>query len=299
MRDAFLSACSLMERRAKQTGGVDAPRAVIAVDTHVGIAKAKRNPTNQDSVFARATDDGRFAVIVVADGVSTASYGSGDLASHHLTDAAAEVWADVLPKYLMEERVEEVSVIGQILDEANERIVAHVNENFSPFDGNPHEVMGTTALVCVIRSGIVTLASLGDSRAYLQTSSGLEQITADHNLWTLSVLDGISADAALSMPHGDALARCLGTFVIENRQLTPVRPEADFFRFSITRGDTLLLTTDGLIDFAGANPFAAEENVLTVMLAEPDPALACLELILLANRGGGGDNVGVGIAHFV
>ena len=59
------------------------------------------------------------------------------------------------------------------------------------------------------------------------------------------------------------------------------------------------MTTDGLVDFGGPNPFAAEENILAAMLAEPDPALACLELILLGNRGGGGDNLGVGIIHFI
>lgn len=299
MREAFINACTMMERRARAVTGGDVPRTVLAVDTHVGIAKGRRNPTNQDSVFGQVSDDGRFALIVVADGVSTASYGSGDLASHYLRDAAEAVWDEVLPKYLMDERIEEVDIITSILETANDAIVAHVNEHHTPFSGNPHEVMGTTALVAVVREGIVTLASLGDSRVYIQTPNGLEQVTADHNLWTLSVLDGISADAALSMPHGDALARCLGTFMIEDRQLTAVRPEADYFRFALARGDTLLLTTDGLIDFAGSNPFAAEENILSAMLAEPDPALACLELILLANRGGGGDNIGVGIAHFV
>ena len=299
MRDAFLNACALMERRANSVGEPTSPRTVLAVDTHVGVAKRRRNPTNQDSVFGKVSDDGRFALIVVADGVSTASYGSGDLASNFLTRTATEVWEEVLPRYLMDERLDEVEIIGKILEVANGHIVDYVNDHFLPFDGNPHEVMGTTSLVAVIRDGIATVASLGDSRVYIQTTAGLEQVTADHNLWTLSILDGISADAALSMPHGDALARCLGTFVIDGKRLEAVPPEADYFRFALTRGDTVLMTTDGLIDFAGANPFASEENVLSVMLAEPDPALACLELILLANRGGGGDNLGIGIIHMV
>jgi serine/threonine protein phosphatase PrpC len=58
------------------------------------------------------------------------------------------------------------------------------------------------------------------------------------------------------------------------------------------------MTTDGLVDFAGANSFAAEDNIHAVLTSEPDPALACLELVLLANRGGGGDNIGVGIIQF-
>jgi serine/threonine protein phosphatase PrpC len=100
------------------------------------------------------------------------------------------------------------------------------------------------------------------------------------------------------LPHGDALARCLGTFVVENQRLIPVNTQPDVFEFALTRGDTLLLATDGLIDFAGANVLHSEDNVLSVLLSEPDPALACLELILLANRGGGGDNIGVAISKF-
>ncbi len=299
MKESFLSACSAMERRGRTPGGPASPRAIVAVDTHVGIAKGRRNPVNQDSVFARLSDDGRFGLVVVADGVSTASYGSGDLASHFLTDAAEAAWDEILPRYLMDERIDEVEIISKILEEANQDIVDYVNEHHHPFGGNPHEVMGTTSLVAVVREGITTIASLGDSRVYLQTTAGLEQITADHNLWTLSVIDGISADAALSMPHGDALARCLGTFVVDGDTLQSVPPEADYFRLTLARGDTLLLTTDGLIDFAGANPLAAEENVQAVMVSEAEPALACLELILLANRGGGGDNIGVGIIHFI
>ncbi|MFB6373524.1 MAG: hypothetical protein ABEN55_10510, partial [Bradymonadaceae bacterium] len=64
--------------------------------------------------------------------------------------------------------------------------------------------MGTTGLVALYHRGRVTLASIGDSRGYLQRGPGLEQLTIDHNLWTLSILEGLPADEALSMPRGDA-----------------------------------------------------------------------------------------------
>lgn len=295
-RDAFLSACATMERRVPNPS--EPPRFRIAVDTHVGINKGRRNPTNQDAVFGKSSDDGRFSLIVIADGVSTASYGSGDLASHFLKARAKETWEEILPMYLMDEEIDEIQIINTLLQRANQDIVDHVNEHHTPFSGNPHEVMGSTALVAVLHKGVVTLAALGDSRAYLFTNLGLEQVTTDHNLSTLSILDGVPADSALAMPHCDALARCLGTFSINGGVLTSVNPQADLFKFSLTRGDLLLLTTDGLVDFGGPNQIAAEENIYTVLASEPDPALACLELILLANRGGGGDNIGLGIAQF-
>src|SRR5690606_3858010 len=144
-----------------------------------------------------------------------------------------------------------------------------------------HEVMGSTALVAIVRHGVVTLASVGDSRAYLQRGAGLEQLTIDHNLWTLSILEGVPAENALAMPHGDALARCLGTFHVQQGRLVAVPPQPDFFRFTVTQGDTVLLTTDGLVDFGGANMLVAEDNILAILLSEPEPSLACLEMILL------------------
>ncbi|RDV38713.1 hypothetical protein DV096_07860 [Bradymonadaceae bacterium TMQ3] len=297
MLEAFYEACEAMERRVRSREYAP-PVIRLASDTHIGIAKRRRNPTNQDSVFSAASEDGRFALIVVADGVSTASYGSGDLASRALAEEAARVWEDALPTYLLESRVDETRIIRQILGRANHRIVDYVNRTYSPFRGSPHEVMGSTALVAVVLDGVVTLAALGDSRVYLQRGAGLEQMTVDHNLWTLSIKEGVTADTALAMPHGEALARCMGTFVIEEAKLVAVEPQPDLFRFRVIEGDSMLLTTDGLTDFGGPNLLAAEDNILAIMLAEPDPALACLELILLANRGGGGDNIGLSIARF-
>lgn len=297
MLDAFEDACEVMRHR-QEFGTASPPTMNLASDTHIGIAKRERNPTNQDSVFSASSDDGHCALIVVADGVSTASYGSGDLASTALVEEAKQVWEEALPAYLMDEELDEVEIIQSILTGANQRIVDHVNEHHTPFRGSPHEVMGSTALVTMIVDGQVTLASLGDSRAYLQRGAEMEQITIDHNLWTLSILEGVEADSALAMPHGDALARCLGTFVVDNGTLNAVEPQPDLFRFQVMEKDTLLLTTDGLVDFAGTNLLASEDNILSVLLAEPDPALACLELILLANRGGGGDNIGLSVIRF-
>lgn len=298
LMEAFDDATDLMRRREIE-GPTTPPRLRLASDTHIGIAKRRSNPTNQDSVFSATSDDRRFSLVVVADGVSTANYGSGDLASHALTEEAAKVWDDILPTYLMDEEFNPVEIISSIMSRANERIVDYVNEHHTPFRGSPHEVMGSTALVALIVDGVVTLGALGDSRVYLQRGAGMEQLTIDHNLWTLSILEGIGADSALSMPHGDALARCLGTFVVDTGTLEAVDPKPDLFRFQLMEGDTLLMTTDGLVDFGGTNLLASEDNILSILLAEPDPALACLELILLANRGGGGDNVGLSVIRFM
>lgn len=297
LRGGFRNALEAIEDRTPEKRE-EVPTMFLAVDRHTGIAKRERNPVNQDNTFKGSSENGEFSLVVVADGVSTASYGSGEIASRLLIEVAEEVWNDILPAYLMDEPVGEIETVEHILEEANERIVEYVNERHKPFSGSAHEVMGTTGLVALYHRGRVTLGAVGDSRGYLQRGPGLEQITIDHNLWTLSILEGLSADDALAMSRGDALARCLGTFQLDEGELHPVPPGLDIFQFPVASGDTLLLTTDGLIDFAGGNIISAEENILATLLAEPDPALACLELILLANRGGGGDNIGLGVARF-
>lgn len=295
---AFESACDVMDARAKLP--VErVQRVSVAVDTHVGISKGQRNPVNQDAVFVGVSDDQRLSLMLVADGVSTASYGSGDLASSALAAEASAAWDDLREAYLRDEQIQPDRVLQTILNRANHRLVDYVNSRFLPFRGGPHEVMGSTVLAAILYDGMVTLVTLGDSRVYLSRGDSFEQITTDHNLWTLSILDGMGADSALAMPHGDALARCLGTFVIRDERLEAIDPEPDLFRFPVLRGDTLLLTTDGLVDFAAAHLLTSEDYIHNILVSEPDPALACLELILLANRGGGGDNIGVGIAKFI
>lgn len=298
MQDAFERACDLIEERLTSAETARSPMLKVSVERHIGITKKLRNPVNQDNVFGASSDDGRFSLVVVADGVSTASYGSGDLASECLRQAAEDAWEHLLPTYLSDSPIDEYEIIHGILERANRKIIEYVNANCLPFKGNPHEVMGSTALVSIIYRGHVTLGSLGDSRAYLQRGQAFEQITTDHNLWTLSVLDGVLADNALALPHGDALARCLGTFYLDEERLVAIPPQPDMFRFPVVAGDLLLLATDGLMDFAGPNALAAEDNILSILLSEPNPDLASLELILLANRGGGGDNIGVGIVRF-
>lgn len=297
LRTAFTEAVEVIMERSFASRDAP-PRLKASVDRHAGIAKRQRNPINQDNVFEETSQDRQFSLVVVADGVSTASYGSGEIASRMTIEVAESVWERILPKYLMGEEFSEIEIVEEILERANQRIVDYVNQRHTPFTGSAHEVMGTTALVSIFNDGVVTLGAVGDSRAYLQRGSGLEQLTIDHNLWTLGILEGLPADDSLSMPRGDALARCLGTFTIHDGMLEPAEPGADIFQFRVAQGDTLLLTTDGLVDFAGGNIFAAEENILATLLSEPEPALACLELILLANRGGGGDNIGIGIARF-
>ena len=72
----------------------------------------------------------------------------------------------------------------------------------------------------------------------------------------------------------------------------------DHVAFGLLPGDRLILCSDGLVDFVAATPRVAIETIVAMTAAEPVPPLLALELIMAANRGGGGDNIGVAIGAF-
>lgn len=286
------------DRAVQQHGDNGAVSLAVAADTHVGIVKRHHNPHNQDAVFAATSEDGRTALIVVADGVSTASFGSGDLASKLTVETFAEAWAasgDGARGPLVDDAG---AWLRETIAEANRRVVARVNADHAPFDGEPSEVMGTTCVAAVIHNGQATIASLGDSRAYLVHRAYIERITRDHNIFTLGIADGLSPDVAFSLPQADALARCIGTFTVDgDGHLTADPFEPDVYTLSLRDRDRLLLCSDGLTDYAGSGPADAERILHQTIWNEDVPELACLALIQAANRGGGGDNVGVAVCY--
>jgi protein phosphatase len=266
----------------------------VAAETHPGIFKRNHQPINQDAVFSAVNRAHDFALIAVADGVSTASYGTGDLASSLALNRIRETWAELEAHPRDVEQQGPERLLTALLQSINYDIVEWINQNHTPFHGEPSEVMGTTAVIALAHNGTVTIASLGDSRAYLIRDNHYELITRDHNLATLGIIEGMDVERALMLPQGDALARCIGLFDLDDENtLTPHRLRPDVYEFNLRVGDRLLLCTDGLTDFAGQSPAGAELAIFDVVRSQKQPEMALVELAALANRGGGGDNIGL------
>lgn len=291
---AYLDALELgfahMCERSSRTAAV---QLLPAAERHIGFAKALRCPVNQDHTFLAHDRARGWLLMAVADGVSTATFGSGDLASGFLVARAEEVWNAMQANELT---LSPEEAVQRILIAANRDIVDYVNERHGPLDAAPSEVMGSTALVAFVDHGTMTLGALGDSRCYVIRKDLMECVTRDHNLFTLSLIEGLGIEEVLMMPHGDALARCLGTFDVDrDGYLLAVDPPIDMYRFKLLPGDHILLSTDGLFDYAGSTYEESEANIRRRVLSESHPGIACLELLVLANRGGGGDNIGVAL----
>lgn len=138
--------------------------------------------------------------------------------------------------------------------------------------------MGTTAVGCLVTESAAVIANVGDSRAYLVEKSGLRQLTRDHTIVADLIAKGqISRAEAERHPARSVLSRNLGALP---------RTKVDTCEVSLSPGDRLLLCSDGLTSYAPIDAIAR-----TAMQASADAAAA--DLVQLALRCGGGDNVTV------
>ncbi len=139
--------------------------------------------------------------------------------------------------------------------------------------------MGTTLTAALAGEGSLTLAHVGDSRAYLLRDGDLVQLTQDHSWVGEMVRRGelTPAQAAIH-PHRSVITRVLGT----GGDFEP-----DIVEVPVETGDRLLLCSDGLTGMV------SDQDVAGILQQERDPQAAAQSLIQAALAGGGEDNVTV------
>ncbi|MBA3542023.1 MAG: serine/threonine-protein phosphatase, partial [Deltaproteobacteria bacterium] len=138
--------------------------------------------------------------------------------------------------------------------------------------------MGTTAVAClVLDPRKVVIAHVGDSRAYLLRNGRLMALTRDHTIVEELVVRGLlSADEADRHPYKNVLSRNLGA---------GATCRVDLLELDLQPGDRLLLCSDGLYGYA------SQEAMQYILGSGDAPEHVARDLIELALRGGGGDNV--------
>lgn len=218
-----------------------------------------RRKNNEDSLLVLR----ERSIFAVADGMG--GYAGGEMASA----LAVDVLRDAFERSVFEARAEsdiELPRRGRELacaiQMANTAIYA-IAEN----DPQLHN-MGTTIVAARFSANKqrVYVAHVGDSRCYRLRGSILRQLTMDH---TMSAL-------GMTGPHSKDLFQAVGvkpTMVID---LIVDKPLHD---------DLYLLCSDGL------SKMLSDEEMLDVLLLEPDLDAAVRRLIELANQHGGRDNI--------
>jgi serine/threonine protein phosphatase PrpC len=151
---------------------------------------------------------------------------------------------------------------------------------------NPEQKgMGATIVATWIDGQRLSLAHVGDSRAYLLRSGALEQLTADHSLVAEKVRVGIlTPQEADASELQSVLTRAVGT--------TP-SVEVDTDEQILLVDDTLLLCTDGL------TRMVTDPEIASTLLTSASAQEAADRLVVLANENGGVDNVSVIVLRVV
>jgi serine/threonine protein phosphatase PrpC len=148
----------------------------------------------------------------------------------------------------------------------------------------PSAMMGTTLVVVATRGKYATIASIGDSRAYLARANRLTQITKDHSLVAEQVARGSMTEAeARESPHRNILTHALG----HRPKLDPKMP--NIFEITLLPEDRLILCTDGFFDVMPGS------DMLNIVLANPAD-VAAERLVMTAVERGASDNVSAVVA---
>ena len=231
-----------------------------AVRSDVGLLREG----NEDSAYVGPH------LLAVADGMG--GHAAGEVASAVAISSLADLDDDMPASELQIALSTAVAHANQIL---------HDMVSADPSIGG----MGTTLTAMLWSGSKVALCHIGDSRAYVLSGDEFRQITHDHTLVQSLVDDGrISPDEAATHPQRSLLLRALdGTS----------EAEPDLSIREAHLGDRYLLCSDGL------SGVVSEETLHRTLAAVDEPEDAVLQLVELAIRGGGPDNITCIVADVV
>ena len=137
--------------------------------------------------------------------------------------------------------------------------------------------MGTTLDVVVVAGPEAFVAHVGDSRTYLIRDTRAAQITTDHTVAEVLVIEGkLSLEEAQISPLRTILVNAIGVAADVGIEMAHVQLRQD---------DHLLLCSDGLHDY-----FPMEQE-LADCISKMSPTDAITELVTQAKERGGHDNI--------
>ena len=221
---------------------------------------------NQDAYRIEQLDRGTL-LCVVCDGMGGAK--SGNIAS----TLAVEVFV---------EEVRRCWIPGMESDKIDQMLRGAVKlANFTVYDQSAQfeefDGMGTTLVAALVRNKKATIVNVGDSRAYGIDRSGIRQITKDHSLVQMMVDRGdLTAEVAKSYPGNNFITRAIGT--------EPV-VLCDIYHWDVSKGDFLLLCSDGLSNVMD------DQEILFEVVHGVNKQHCCKRLLNIAKNRGAPDNV--------
>ncbi len=246
--------------------------------------------------FAELTDTGRVrehnedaigsnpdvGLMVLADGMG--GYNAGEVASGIAVQIVTELATEAAEREHLNDVDPHSGLMRQsiILRDAvyrSNKIIYQTAQSQTHCEG-----MGTTIVACMFYDDKVSIAHVGDSRAYRLRGGQFEQITLDHSLLQELVDRGFySHEEAQRSTNRNYVTRALG-----------VEPtvEVEVHEYDVLPDDIYLLCSDGLPDMV-------EDDDIHLTISTFDASLDRVgqQLVDLANDHGGRDNVSVMLAQ--
>ena len=237
----------------------------------------KVRETDEDCVLS-SSYGGTFGTIhlfVVADGMG--GHAKGEVASKKAISSipSAAIWVDTFSRITTQKLLDGTQFEKSLekgIKEANDRILEYT-------DDHPEASgMGTTSVCAIVRGNEVTLANVGDSRAYVVSDTKpIEQVTTDHSLVQELVDKGEITEAqARDHPSKNVITRAVG--------LSPSL-EVDTKNITLKNDESLLLCCDGVI------AHLSDDDIQKIVLETPNPQDACRKIVDMTNDKGGSDNI--------
>ena len=214
--------------------------------------------TNNEDYYLLFRDRGLY---LVADGMG------GAQAGEHASKLAAETVAE----FVWKTNRREPEVLAKAFEEANRRVMDAASADAAL------EGMGTTLVAALECGRELLIASVGDSRAYVQTNGKLLVITEDQT-WVAEVGRRLGLDevSLKSHPMRHVLTMAIG-----------VSPELRIHSYSLEPhpGMQVLLCSDGL------HGVIDEETIAETLRRDATLEQKCQSLIKAARDAGGPDNI--------
>jgi serine/threonine protein phosphatase PrpC len=221
---------------------------------------------NEDSAYAGPN------LLVIADGMG--GHAAGEVASAVAVSAIAP-----LDHQNLHDSKEMLSALADAVAAASNTL-----HDMTLADPST-EGMGTTLTAMLWSGAQVAMCHIGDSRAYMLRDGDFFQITRDHTLVQSLVDEGrLSPAAAATHPQRSLVMRAL-------QSSTDAEPDLGMREARL--GDRYLLCSDGLSDVV------TEQTMHKTLVSCTDADQAVLQLIDLAIRSGGPDNITCIVADVV
>jgi protein phosphatase len=235
---------------------------------------------NEDAIGSNA----EVGLMVLADGMG--GYNAGEVASGIAVQTITELASDGAVREKRDERDQATGFMRQsiVLRDAVTRANKII---FQTAQSQTHcEGMGTTLVAAMFFDNKISIAHVGDSRAYRLRKNVFEQLTMDHSLLQELVDRGFySAEEAQRSTNRNYVTRALG-----------VEPTVDveIQEYDVLPDDVYLLCSDGLPDMV-----EDEDIHLTISTFNASLDVVGQQLVQLTNDHGGRDNVSVMLAQVV